>query len=146
MASADRHELNAGDLTAETIAGDAVILNLASGVYYGLQGAGALAFAMLEAGLTTDEVAAALADRFEVEADTARADAEALLTDLLDEGILRTSADGSTPRPIPEDAAPPPGTAYETPALDRYDDMGELLALDPPMPGVADTPWQAPRT
>ena len=33
---------------------------------------------------------------------------------------------------------------YETPSLNIYRDMGDLLALDPPMQGMAETPWQKP--
>jgi hypothetical protein len=33
---------------------------------------------------------------------------------------------------------------YETPQLLQYQDMAELLALDPPAPGLADVVWQDP--
>jgi len=143
MAAADRHELNARDLTAETIGGDAVILNLATGVYYGLHGAGGFAFAMLQHGHTAAETGAALCKRYGIEPEQAEADVAELLQRLLDEGIL-TPANGSAPRELPADALPEEGD-YATPELERYDDMGDLMAVDPPMPGIADTPWQSPR-
>jgi len=31
--------------------------------------------------------------------------------------------------------------AYESPQLNIYRDMGDLLALDPPMPELAASPW-----
>ena len=140
---ADRHELNARDLTAESIGGDAVILNLANGVYYGLHGAGGFAFAMLEHGHTVEETRAALAERYGIDSERAETDVAALLQRLLDEGIL-TTANGGAPRELPADALPEEGD-YATPELERYDDMGDLMAVDPPMPGIADTPWQSPR-
>jgi hypothetical protein len=33
---------------------------------------------------------------------------------------------------------------YELPKLNIYRDMGDLLALDPPVPGLGDTPWKDP--
>ena len=33
---------------------------------------------------------------------------------------------------------------YEAPTLNIYRDMGDLLALDPPMPGLADMAWKDP--
>jgi hypothetical protein len=33
---------------------------------------------------------------------------------------------------------------YELPKLNIYRDMGDLLALDPPVPGLGDTPWKEP--
>ena len=34
--------------------------------------------------------------------------------------------------------------AYESPKLNIYRDMGDLLALDPPTPGLEATPWKNP--
>ena len=34
--------------------------------------------------------------------------------------------------------------AYESPQLKIYRDLGDLLALDPPIPGLEDTPWREP--
>ena len=36
--------------------------------------------------------------------------------------------------------------AYTPPVLEVYTDMSDLLALDPPMPGLADIPWRGPDT
>jgi hypothetical protein len=40
------------------------------------------------------------------------------------------------------DAGSPELRPYEPPVLERYADMEDLLALDPPMPGIANLPWQ----
>ena len=34
--------------------------------------------------------------------------------------------------------------SYDIPKLNIYRDMGDLLALDPPVPGLGDTPWKEP--
>jgi len=31
---------------------------------------------------------------------------------------------------------------YEIPKINIYRDLGDLLALDPPVPGLGDTPWK----
>jgi hypothetical protein len=141
----DRYQLSAGDIASEVIRGDAVVLNLASGVYYSLTGAGAMAWALLERGHTPNEAAAAVAEHFGIPPDRAESDIAVLLGRLREESLLK-EADGETvPRPLPEDAAPPQGTPYATPELERFDDMGDLLAVDPPMPGLTETPWEAPQ-
>ena len=39
---------------------------------------------------------------------------------------------------------PDPNVPYESPLLNIYRDMGDLLALDPPMPGLAEMNWKEP--
>jgi len=46
---------------------------------------------------------------------------------------------GGLPPPAPAGKLP-----YEPPRLSVYRDMGDLLALDPPAPGLTDIPWKAP--
>ena len=142
MAAGSRYKLNSEDIAAETIAGEAVVLNLSSGVYYGLDGAGGLAWALLERGHSTEEVAARIATRYETDEAAVLADVEALLSELLEEGLLLAD-DDATPGEVADDELPPPG-GYAKPELRAFTDMGDLLALDPPMPGLKEVPWRAP--
>jgi hypothetical protein len=145
MGMEDRYELSAGEIAAEVIRGDAVVLNLATGVYYSLNGAGAMAWALLERGHTPGEASAAVAEHFGIPPHRAEQDIGRLLCRLREESLLKEADPGTSPQPVPEDAAPPQGTPYAPPELERFDDMGDLLAVDPPMPGVAETPWEAPK-
>jgi hypothetical protein len=137
-----RYKLNGDEIAAETIAGEAVILNLSSGVYYSLDGAGGLVWSLLERGHSPAEAATRVAERFGVEEGDALADIESLLSEVLAEGLLVEDG-ASEPRELLDDELPPAGD-YAKPGLQAYTDMGDMLALDPPMPGLKDVPWRAP--
>ena len=145
MAAADRFQLNSGEIVAEVIGGEAVIINLASGIYYSLDGVGGLAWAMLVAGHSRRETADAIASRYGIDADQAEAELEPLLSDLTRESLLHPAAGAAAPTEVPEGALPPAGADYTPPRLQRFEDMGDLLAVDPPMPQVAQSPWQPPQ-
>ena len=144
MTEAGRFEIRSEDIAAEVVGGEAVILNLSSGVYYSLDGAGAIAWALLESGHTPGEAGARIANIYDVPGERAAADVEGLAAQLAAEGVI-ARADREADFAAAERIEMPAGREYATPALERYTDMGDLLALDPPMPGLAEVPWQAPR-
>jgi len=122
------------ELTAAKVFDDeAVVINVVTGQYYDLGGSGALAWIMLSAGATPDEVADAFADHFEVDPGVARADVEALVDQLLAEELIVAAPDVSAPmRPErPAERAP-----YSPPAMTIYRDMEDLLTSDPPLPAA----------
>jgi hypothetical protein len=135
-----RYGPNEAEVAAEVIDGEAILINLSSGVYYSLDKAGGLAWELIAAGHSLAEAAAAVAGRYAVPPAQAEADVLRLAEDLLREGLVR-----------PAPAAAPPASAasevaeklpYESLALTIYRDMGDLLALDPPMPALDDIPWK----
>lgn len=135
-----RYSLNARDLVAKTIEDETVLINLASGVYYSTAGAGAVALAQLAAGGEPDEVARELALAYGADPVAVQADVERFVASLVEQGVLVSGASQA-------DAvvdAPPADGEYAPPELEVYTDMGDLLALDPPMPGLQDIPWEAP--
>jgi hypothetical protein len=141
----DSFDVHRDEIAAKVVDGEAVLINLSSGVYYSLQGPGATAWAYLEAGHPLDAVAAQLAARHGAPPARARADVEALVAELRGEGVLVERATAGPPATVDEAELPVADGDYTPPALERYADMGDLLALDPPMPGVADIPWRAPQ-
>ncbi len=72
--------------------GDAVLLDLGSGKYFGLNLVGTHIWQALEAGATVAELHAAVLADFDVDAATARAELEALLGDLLARGLILAPA------------------------------------------------------
>jgi hypothetical protein len=75
------------------IAGEAVLLNLDSETYFGLDDVGLRMWTLLTTLPTQDAVLAALQREFDVPRDTLRHDLEALLADLLAHGLL--TSDGA---------------------------------------------------
>lgn len=119
------------EIAAEILDGEAIIINLATGSYYAMNGAGSVAWQGIEQHASIEELAARETDTFDVTIERARIDLLALAGRLLVEGVVRvsdaTEACGA--------ASPPTERLpYETPELSAYSDMRNLLALDPPMP------------
>ncbi len=133
--------VNPSEISAKVLDGEAVIINLSTGVYFSTSGTGALAWALLEAGQDRAGLARGLAERFEVPVDRVEADLDPFLHDLrTHELVVPGTAEGG-PVEVDGDLS---GVAYAPPALEVYTDMADLLALDPPMPGLADIPWRGP--
>lgn len=119
------------EIAAEILDGEAIIINLATGSYYAMNGAGSVAWQGIEQHASVEELAARVAGAFEVTAERARADLLALAQRLLDEGVVRVS---DAAQALEAAAPPKERVPYETPELSAYSDMRNLLALDPPMP------------
>lgn len=142
MSEPERYAVDNERIAAETMAGEAVILDLSSGDYYSLHGAGGLGWALLSRGHSAEQAAARLGAHFGVPAGKARADVDRLLGELLERELL-VAHPNAVPEEPTEQELPPEGEYTEL-TLEVFTDMGELLALDPPMPGMREVPWRAP--
>lgn len=138
-----RFDPNVAEVAAEVIDGEAILINLSSGVYYSLDKAGGLAWERIAAGRSLAEVVEAVAGRYEVSPAQAEADVLRLAGELLRENLVRPAAAAPGAGAAPAANSPPPERLpYETLTLTIYRDMGDLLALDPPMPALEDIPWK----
>ncbi len=73
--------------------GEAVLVQLASGTYYGVNEVGAEALTMMVDGVGFSALVAALLDRFEVDEAVLRADLTELLGDMVDRGLVLIRSD-----------------------------------------------------
>jgi hypothetical protein len=91
-----------------------------------------------------EEVIEATTTRYDVSREQAQVDVERLATELLQENLFRVSDGGAPPQKplVQKDQQKLP---YETPILNIYRDMGDLLALDPPTPGFQEIAWKEPK-
>jgi hypothetical protein len=76
------------DVLFRELAGEAVLLNLKSGVYYGLDPVGTRVWALLTERRTLDEVCTALLTEYDVDAETLGRDVTALVSTLCDKGLV----------------------------------------------------------
>jgi hypothetical protein len=129
-------------VAAKVFEGEAIIINLSNGIYYSMDNVGALIWEQIEAGLSLGEIVATLTARYDVSAQQAQADLERLAGELVEEGIVLPTSDDGSPLDRPH-AVGETGLPYDSPRLEIYRDIGHLLALDPPMPGLRDVPWNA---
>lgn len=75
------------------LSGEAVILGLRDSVYYGLDGAGARIWELVQQPASLGAIAESIAREFDVSADDALRDLMALARDLLDRGLLEVVPD-----------------------------------------------------
>jgi hypothetical protein len=130
---------NEENITSSVIDGEAVLVNLSTGAYYSLLGAACDAWVLFEQATTVGETAATLTARYGVALKQVEEDLGRFAEVLVAEGIASAS---EQPEKMANAAElPPPTMEYKAPELEVYRDMEELLALDPPMPGLRDVPW-----
>lgn len=72
--------------------GESVILNMADGVYYGLNQVGHRIWEIIQTPTTIDDIVATLLDEYEIGADQCRTDVEDLIADLLEKGLVAVNA------------------------------------------------------
>jgi Coenzyme PQQ synthesis protein D (PqqD) len=130
------------EVASKVIDGEAIIINLANGVYYSMDKVGALVWDLLQAGHTLEEVITVVTGQYVVDRDQAESNVQDLVQELVQENLVVSSENGAAApaqAALGQDKLP-----YELPKLNIYRDMGDLLALDPPVPGLGDTPWKEP--
>jgi hypothetical protein len=136
---AARYALNQPPVVGEIIDGEVMVINLDTGVYYSVTGAGAAVWPMLVGGATRLEISDRVARHYDADAASVERDLGTFIALLANEAILR---------PRPDDVAAGPFDAVEAwPAVrypgfgfERYDDMQALLVIDP-VHEVGDFGW-----
>jgi hypothetical protein len=134
--------VNTPTVSHETIDGEAVIINLDSGNYYSLTGAGATIWGLIVTGHSRDDICRATCDAYQGERSEIENGIEELLSQLQNENLvvsgesiqspLRATCDGITSNAE--------RTQFQRPELQKYTDMQELLLLDP-VHDVDDMGW-----
>lgn len=133
-----RYQLRSSDVTGKVIDGEAIIMNLATGAYYSMDGVGAALWELLEIGCSRDEAVKSLADRYAVDPEVLSRDVSAVIEDLIAEELIAVAGDRAAPSAIPVVGT---RSEYMPPSLQKFTDMADLLALDPPMPGLDESAW-----
>jgi hypothetical protein len=71
------------------LAGEAVLLNLASETYFGLDEVGTRMINALTSGKTVEEACEALLEEYDVDPETLKADLDRLIQKLLEKGLIQ---------------------------------------------------------
>ena len=85
------------DVVFRILGDEAVILNLASGVYFGLDTVGTRMWQLMSEHGSTDKVIAAMLDEYEVEEGQLRSDLDKLVEQLGEKGLVRADAAETSP-------------------------------------------------
>ncbi len=125
---------NERQVAAKVMDGEAILINLSTGAYYSIGATGGFIWSLIERRLSVSEIVRALTARYEVDRGRAIADVLRLGDELRAEGLIGIStgeAGGAAPDSCVE------RLSYEAPELQKFTDMAEMFALDPPLPGLS---------
>lgn len=123
-----RYQIHQEFVISQVVEGQAILIQPSAGCYYSLNESGTWIWECLLSGHNPGEIAAQGPHPASV--------VEAFLQQCLQEKLL-----------LPTDSAPSapcpacPTGADQPPQLEAFRDLGELLALDPPAPGMAEVSW-----
>jgi hypothetical protein len=126
-----RYRVNSPQVINETIDGEAIMINLATGSYYSLDRVGGEVWALLEASLPVDDIVVQLGRRYDAVENDIRRGVDDLLQRLSSEELV-----------VPCDDSDPIGAAsleqalasrppFRAPRLEKFTDMQDLILLDP---------------
>ncbi len=126
----------------EVIDGEAIIINLVTGVYYSMQGIGGEIWSMICERRSARSMVEEIVARYDADAEQVQRDLDDVLAQLAAEELVRISADASSDDGAAAALRSAARQRYKKPSLEIYRDMQELLALDPPAPGMNRIAWK----
>lgn len=136
-----RFDSNSAEVASSLLGDELVLINLSTGVYYSMGNVGSLIWQLTDLGFSVSETVATVSARYGIPADRVKADVRTVLEQMLQERIFVPSS-SMTARGIYEPDGCEVVPTYDSPVLHIYRDMGDMLALDAPMPEMGDIPWK----
>ncbi|MBS3147481.1 PqqD family protein [Candidatus Woesearchaeota archaeon] len=126
-------KVNAPHAVSEIIEGEAIVVNLKTGCYFSIGKVGALVWDCIMKNLDSADTAKRIAKVFDVDVKIARREIDVFTQELLKESlvIMEDSASSSPMSSVEEQSSAVQKLAYETPRLVKFEDMQDLLLLDP---------------
>jgi hypothetical protein len=139
--------INTPNVINEIIDGEAVIVNLETGIYYSIDKIGALIWSFIENEMPVGQIIDTIADRCDGSREAVGNGVNQLVAQLREEELIvragaREPGDGAYPQP----AVGPPAHRFpfENPVLHKYNDMEGLLLLDPIHEVDGEMGWPTP--
>jgi hypothetical protein len=126
-----RYRVNSPQVINETIDGEAIMINLATGSYYSLDRVGGDVWSLLEASLPVGDIVAELGRRYEATEDDIRRGIDDLLQRLSDEELVVPCDDAEPVGAVSPEPAPAERPPFSAPRLEKFTDMQDLILLDP---------------
>ena len=134
-----RYTVDVDQIVAEALEGEVMVVNLANGYYYVIEGTGADLWPLLAGGSTVSEAASAMAQRYrastlEIETAVSEFVAQLVAEDLLNAAAVEEEPDA---RDVTiEDVAAADDSVgtlapFTLPAMYKYTDMANLVQMDP---------------
>ncbi len=135
-----RYKPNDAEVASKVMDGEAILINLSNGTYYSMDKTASVIWSMISLRYDFDEIMNKVCEIYNMQSNDIKNDIEALFENLINEEIIVPSTDAKRTGDFNE---APENRDYEKPKLNIYNDMKDLLALDPPMPRLEDVPWKS---
>ncbi len=129
--------LNADEIAAETFGDEVIMIHLGTAQYFSIRGVAQFAWERLVQGVPADEVGLAIGRYYDVDPERADRDLERLVEQFQQERLLLPLEEprSSTVAPASMDERPAEvKLPYAAPVMEVHHELGELLAIDPPLP------------
>jgi Coenzyme PQQ synthesis protein D (PqqD) len=126
-----RYRVNSPHVISETVGGETIIVNLASGHYFSLQGTAVDVWEAIERGEASESIVLELEHRYEAGEGEIAGAVQKLLDDFAAAELLVAETNGSagaTPAP-PQAAAE--RVPFVAPSFSTFTDMQDIILLDP---------------
>lgn len=128
----DRFEVSRPEVVGSVVDGEVVAINLDTGSYYNIAGAGTDVWVAVERAASAREVTARLAHRYDAPVDEIAAAVTRFMEELRAEGLIRPAEADAPGAEPPADDLPSGGrTTFSPPVLEKFTEMEDLLLVDP---------------
>ena len=121
---------NEAQIAAKVMDGEAILINLTTGIYYSLDDVASELWGAIGEGTSEAALVSWITTHYGIDEIKAQTEVSQFVAELISEEIVVDGAEGSA---VPAAG----GSAYQTPSFERFDDMADMFALDPPLPGLA---------
>jgi Coenzyme PQQ synthesis protein D (PqqD) len=128
---------NEQQVAAKVMDGEAILINLATGTYYSMPATGGFIWSLIERNLSLNDIVSGLSANYDADRQQLESDVVRLCQELCDEGLLTISTTGIANDSIVSQTGN--RLPYQAPTIEKFTDMAEMFALDPPLPGLAAT-------
>ncbi|MDF2940499.1 MAG: hypothetical protein K0R66_1141 [Gammaproteobacteria bacterium] len=117
------------EIIHEVLDNEVIIANLDSGVYYSIRESGAPIWQLLLSGYNLSEATSMVAEKYSMKIEDISAPLQTFVNQLLDEELLVNGSSLETQIKLHLDLSWP--TKFNKPSLEKYEEMKNLLMLDP---------------
>ena len=127
------------NIVHETFDDEVVIVSLDSGSYYSMAEVGMACWQQILAGSSVEKIVESLSSTYDADAESLRDAVIALIHEMEEEQLI-IRVDRPSRNGVPVSALPSVKKAFQPPVLHRYEDMKQLLVIDP-VHMVSDDGW-----
>ena len=131
-------------VVGEIIDGEAVVINLDKGIYYSMDGSGAIIWSHFETGATIQHIIDALCSQYTGDSSDITKSVADYVEQLIHEELVVSGVAGQVrAQNMTIDSSAPTKPDFVAPVLEKFTDMEALLLLDP-IHEVNEQGWPSP--